>query len=127
VGDRSRQRRESGRLEAEILAALWAADRPLTPGEVTAALGDELAYNTVQTILTRLQSKGAVRRERAGRAYSYTPVLDEAGMAAQRMRAMLDQSDDRTAVLSRFLGALDDEQQRTLGELLRRIDRGETP
>jgi predicted transcriptional regulator len=127
VGDRSRQRREAGRLEAEILAALWAADRPLTPGEVTAALRDELAYNTVQTILTRLQTKGAVRRERAGRAYSYTPVLDEAGMAAQRMRAMLDQSDDRTAVLSRFLGALDDEQQRMLGELLRRIDRGETP
>ena len=40
-------------LEAEVLAALWAADAPLTAGEVVDALGGGLAYNTVQTILTR--------------------------------------------------------------------------
>lgn len=113
------QRRESGAREAEVLAALWAADRPLTPREVTGAVGDGLAYNTVQTILTRLYEKGAVRRERVGRAHVYTPVLDEAGLAARRMHALLDRSGDYTAVVSRFLGALDPEQRRTFARLLR--------
>ena len=115
------KRRESGRLEAEVLAALWAADRPLTPGDVATALDGGLAYNTVQTILTRLHDKGAVRRERTGRAYAYTPVLDEAGLAARRMRAMLDRGGDHDAVLTRFLGTLSADQQRTLARLLRRL------
>jgi predicted transcriptional regulator len=111
-------RREPGGLEAEVLAALWAADTPLTAGEVVDALGDGLAYNTVQTILTRLYQKGAVRRELAGRAYAYTPVLDEAGLAARRMRAMLDRGGDHAAVLSRFVGTLSEDEERTLAGLL---------
>lgn len=111
-------RRESGAREGEILAALWAADHPLTPREVAVALGDDLAYNTVQTILTRLYDKHAVRRERLGRAYAYSPVLDGAGLAAQRMHALLDHGGDRAAVLRRFLGTLDAEQRRTFAELL---------
>lgn len=116
-------RRASGGLESEVLATLWAADRPLTPGDVTDALGDDLAYNTVQTILVRLHTKGAVRRERAGRAHAYTPVLDEPGLAADRMRAMLDKGGDHATVLSRFLGALTPEDEATLAQLLRREDR----
>jgi predicted transcriptional regulator len=116
------QRRESGAREAEVLAALWAANRALTPGEVADVVGDGLAYNTVQTILARLHEKGAVQRERVGRAHAYTPVLDEAGLAARRMRALLDRSGDYTSVVSRFLGSLDPEQRRTFARLLR-IDR----
>ncbi|MBO0828366.1 MAG: BlaI/MecI/CopY family transcriptional regulator [Streptosporangiales bacterium] len=115
-------RRASGAREAEILAALWAAGRPLTPREVTAAVGDGLAYNTVQTILTRLHDKGAVHREAAGRAHAYTPVLDEAGLAARHMHALLDRGGDSTAVLSRFLGTLDAEQRRIFARLLRTDD-----
>jgi predicted transcriptional regulator len=69
----------------------------------------------------RLHDKGAVRRERTGRAYAYTPVLDEAGLAARRMRAMLDRGGDHDAVLTRFLGTLSADQQRTLARLLRRL------
>ena len=113
------RRRAAGGLETEVLAALWAAERPLTTAEVVVALGDCLAYNTVQTILTRLHAKGAVRREPAGRAHAYSPLLDEAGLAAQRMRAMLDKGGDHTAVLSSFIGTLTPEQESTLAELLR--------
>jgi predicted transcriptional regulator len=113
-------RRESGGLESEVLATLWAADTPLTTGEVVDALGGELAYNTVQTILTRLHGKGAVHREQAGRAHAYTPVLDEAGLAANRMRAMLDRGGDHAAVLTRFLGTLTPDEEATLAELLKR-------
>ncbi|MFL6161407.1 MAG: BlaI/MecI/CopY family transcriptional regulator [Jatrophihabitantaceae bacterium] len=111
-------RRPRGSLESEVLAALWAVDRPLTPAEVVEAVGGELAYTTVQTTLTRLHGKGAVRRQPAGRAHAYTPVLDDAGLAAHRMRAMLDRGGDHAAVLSRFLGALSPEDEATLTRLL---------
>ncbi len=117
------RRRESGGLEAEVLAALWAADSPLTPGEVVDAVDGDLAYNTVQTILTRLYQKGAVRRELAGRAHAYTPLLDEAGLAARRMRALLDRGGDQAAVLSQFVGTLSLEEERTLARLLTRPPR----
>lgn len=111
-------RRAKGSLESEVLAALWAAERPLTANEVAVALGGELAYTTVQTILVRLHGKGAVQRELAGRAHTYTPVLDDAGLAADRMRAMLDKGADHAAVLSRFLHTLSPEDEATLARLL---------
>jgi predicted transcriptional regulator len=111
-------RRPAGGLESEVLAALWAADRPLTPGEVSDAVGGGLAYTTVQTILTRLHRKGAVVREQAGRAHAYRPVIDDAGLAAQRMRAMLDRGGDHAAVLTRFVGTLTPDDEATLAKLL---------
>jgi predicted transcriptional regulator len=116
-------RRAKGSLESEVLAALWAADSPLTAAEVADALGDDLAYNTVQTILARLHAKGAVRRELSGRAHAYTPVLDDAGLAANRMQAMLDKGGDHAAVLARFLHTLTAEDEATLAALL--ADQGE--
>ena len=115
-------RRARGSLESEVLATLWAADSPLTAADVVDALGGGLAYNTVQTILTRLHAKGAVRRELTGRAHTYTPVLDDAGLAARRMQAMLDKGGDHAAVLARFLRTLTPEDEATLAELLANRD-----
>jgi predicted transcriptional regulator len=115
-----RARRASGNLESEVLAALWAADHPLTPAEVAEAIGGALAYTTVQTILSRLYVKGAVGRSAAGRAHAYSPVLDDAGMVASRMRAVLDKGSDQHAVLSRFVGILTPDEERILAELLHR-------
>lgn len=113
-----RHRRTSGGLESEVLAALWAADAPMTPGDVALALDAGLAYTTVQTILTRLHVKGVVARERIGRAHAYSPVLDEAGLAATRMHAMLDRGGDHAAVLSRFVSILSAQEEHTLALLL---------
>jgi predicted transcriptional regulator len=118
-------RRPAGGLEAEVLAALWAIGRPLTPREVQRELGGELAYTTVMTTLTRLHDKGAVDRQRSGRAYAYTPVLDQAGIAASRMREMLDDGQDRRAVLAHFVDALSAQDERLLSELLRDAGGGE--
>lgn len=112
------QRRAMRSLEGEVLAVLWAADRPLSAGEVLAELEIPPAYNTVQTILVRLWQKGAVERDTATRRHTYRPVLDHAGLAAQRMRSILDGDADQEAVLLRFLGALTPQQQSTLGQLL---------
>ncbi len=113
-----RKRRESGGLESEVLATLWASQDPLTAAQVADGLGTDLAYTTVQTILTRLHHKGAVRRELAGRAHAYTPVLDESGLAAGRMRAILDRENDSGAVLSRFIETLTPAEETTLAQLL---------
>jgi predicted transcriptional regulator len=118
------RRRESGGLESEVLATLWAAGKPLTAGDVVEALGDELAYTTVQTILARLHGKGAVHRELVGRAHAYTPVLDKAGLAANRMRAMLDRGGDHAAVLTRFLGTLTADEEATLAHLINQHQAG---
>lgn len=118
-------RRAAGGLESEVLAALWSANKPLTAGEVVDALEGDLAYTTVQTILTRLHGKGAVDREQLGRAHAYTPVLDEAGLAANRMRTMLDKGGDRAAVLTRFVGTLTPDEEATLAKLIGRAHRSD--
>lgn len=113
-----KRKRSFGGLEADVLAILWAAPDALTTGQVVEALDTGLAYTTVQTILARLLAKGAVERQPAGRAHAYSPVLDQAGIAASRMHAMLDRGGDRTAVLSRFVGTLTADEEATLAALL---------
>jgi predicted transcriptional regulator len=102
----ARSRRAAGALEQEILGALWAADRPLTPTEIQAAVGPGLAYNTVHTILTRLQDKALVVRAPLGTRSGYAPAKDEAQDAADRMRRVLDAGTERGAILQRFVTAL---------------------
>jgi predicted transcriptional regulator len=115
-------RRERGDLENEVLAALAVADRPLTPAEVQAALGRDLAYTTVMTTLSRLHDKDAVTRCRTGRAYAYA-LADESTAAARRMRRVLDGGSDRSGVLARFLDELDPADVPVLQRLLAEADR----
>ncbi|MFE5793195.1 BlaI/MecI/CopY family transcriptional regulator [Streptomyces sp. NPDC056503] len=117
-GAGSARRRGQGELEAQVLAAVRAAGGPVTAGRVRERLGGGLAYTTVITILTRLHAKGAVARERAGRSFEWTAVADEAGLAALRMRRLLDGEGDRQAVLTRFVTTLPADDERLLRELL---------
>ncbi|MFJ6658833.1 BlaI/MecI/CopY family transcriptional regulator [Streptomyces sp. NPDC091377] len=121
------RRRGQGELEVQVLSALREADGPATAGWVQERLGGDLAYTTVVTILSRLLAKGAVTREREGRSFAWTPASDEAGLAAHKMRKVLDASrQDREAVLASFVTALEPEDERLLRELLgRNRDEGE--
>ena len=133
--DPSGGRRPSGTLESAVLAVLWDAGRALSPGEVrdrlaartgeadslstgSGATSGELSYSTVVTILTRLYEKKSLARHRDGRAFRYAPVADEAGLAARRLAALLDNAPDRTAVLSRFVEDLSDRDEQLLRALL---------
>ena len=111
-------RRANGQLEAEIRAVLRGADGPLTPGETAERLGGQLTYSTVVTILTRLYAKQQLTRIPRGRAYAYAPVTDEAGLTARRMRGLLDERPDRTAVLTRFVDELSSADEELLRHLL---------
>jgi predicted transcriptional regulator len=114
--------RPRGALEREVLACLAAAGRPLSPGEVRAELGDELAYTTVMTTLSRLYAKGALSRQPAGRGYAYElpggPDAAQASMTAHRMLQLLDKGGDRAGVLSRFVADLSPEDEELLSGLL---------
>jgi predicted transcriptional regulator len=92
----------------------------MTTTAVCGVIPGHLAHTTVQTILTRLADKGAVTREHVGRAHAYSPVLNEAGLAARRMRAVLDQGADRAAVLAQFVEALTPEDESTVTRALHR-------
>jgi predicted transcriptional regulator len=111
-------RRSAGELEAEVMAALWAADAPMTTTEVAAQLGSGLAYNTVQTILIRLTAKGVLQRSERGRAHAYWPTTDEASSVAQRLRSTLSGVQDRSRVLREFAATLDDDDVRILQQWL---------
>ncbi|MGA5566205.1 BlaI/MecI/CopY family transcriptional regulator [Streptomyces platensis] len=112
------RRRPPGELEASVLAALWAAEGPLSAAAVQSALGGRLARTTVTTILTRLHDKGAVSRSRAGRGFVYAPIQDSAGLTARRMRNELDKQHDRGAALARFVSQLTSEDEELLRKLL---------
>ncbi|GAA2581003.1 hypothetical protein Stube_34360 [Streptomyces tubercidicus] len=114
------RRRGQGQLEAQVLAALHEAAGPATAAWVQERLGGDLAYTTVMTILSRLHAKQAVTRERSGRAYVWIPAADEAGLAALRMRRVLDGEPDRDAVLTSFVSALSAQDEQLLRTLLDR-------
>jgi predicted transcriptional regulator len=109
-----RARRAAGALEHEVLAVLWAAEEPMTPTEIQAGLASGLAYNTVHTILTRLQEKSLVVRTRRGTRSAYAPVKDAAQVAAERMRDVLDAGHERDAILQRFVTTLSPEDEAAL-------------
>jgi predicted transcriptional regulator len=112
-------RRGAGQLESEVLAALWAAGRPLTAAEVQQAVDAELAYNTVQTILARLYDKGLVDRAAEGRRHRYHPIKGAEELAAEQMHALLRRRPDRQGVLQRFATSLTDEDAEALRAMLR--------
>ena len=111
-----------GSLERQVLGELWAADRGLTPAEVLDAMGEDLAYTTVMTILTRLWKKDLLARERHGRAFVYRPIVSEAEHAAARMRDQLERVADREAVLNRFVGSLSRKEERMVRRALGDLD-----
>lgn len=127
-------RRARGELESEVLAALWAAQGPRTATEVQQALAPGeaeseggVAYNTVQTILTRLHDKGLVLREQQGRAHAYWPARGQAELAAEQMNQLMARGPSHTAVLQRFVSTLSAAEERTLRDLLDATDATDAP
>lgn len=112
------ERRAFGELEGEVLAALWAAGRPLVPAEVQQAVGGELAYTTVMTILVRLADKGIIERDKVGRAYAYRPVVAENEVVADQVRRLLQRGHSRAAVLQGLVDGLTPADEKLLRTLL---------
>ena len=77
--------------ESQVMELLWRS-APQGSEELVAALQPGTAWheNTVRTLLNRLVRKGAVRAEREGRRYLYSPVLTREQWQAHESRSLLD-------------------------------------
>jgi len=115
------QRRGYGDLAQAILDLVGQAGAPVTPAQVRDALGRELAYTTVMTVMARLYDRGLLARKRSGRAFAYTVVGDPAQVTARRMHRILDVDADRAGVLARFVDGLTGEDEHLLRALLDQI------
>jgi BlaI family penicillinase repressor len=82
--------------ELEILKVLWdqgpssvrTVHRQLRPN-------DDLAYNTVQTLLRIMEDKGLVRHRVEGRTFIYTPCLSRDTSAARFLDRVFDGAADQ--------------------------------
>ena len=65
-----------------------------------------------------------VTRQRAGRFFAWRAAADEAGLAAHRMRRVLDGEADREAVLASFVSSLPPQDEELLRKLLQETEGG---
>lgn len=109
--------------ESVVMEVLWGRS-PLGSDEVVAALSarSDWAEPTIKTLLNRLLKKGAVRAERDGRRYLYSPVLTRDAWVASQSEGVLDRLfGGRVAPLVAHFSELGKLSQEDIDELRRLI------
>jgi BlaI family transcriptional regulator, penicillinase repressor len=76
-------------LELEIMQVLWETG-PATVQTVQRQLKRELAYTTVQTMLTVLHRKSKVKRTLKDKAYIYRPAVSRTKFTGHAVREFID-------------------------------------
>ncbi|WP_026819607.1 BlaI/MecI/CopY family transcriptional regulator [Arthrobacter castelli] len=118
-----------GELERTVMDMLWETGEAVTANMLRDKLAQspegpqahkELAVTTVLTVLSRLEKKGLVDRERDTRPHRYQAVTSREDHTAELMHQVLGSAPDREAVLARFLGTVSDGEAATLRKLLGR-------
>ena len=113
-----------GDLERSIMELLWATDDTLSAYDIQETLAHggarTLAATTVLTVLSRLENKGFVDRERSTRPHRYRAAASREEHMADLMHEVLGGATNRTAVLERFVGQVSPEDAAALRRLLDR-------
>lgn len=111
-----------GELQTQIMAAIWRLDEG-TVEQVRQALPShhQGAYNTVQTVLNRLATRGLLERQREGRGFVYRPQVTEAEYLSGSIRRTLAgaSSGARQAALASIIGGLRPDELSELEDLAR--------
>ncbi len=90
---------ELGSAELEVLRVLW-DDGPGSVRKVMEALharARNVAYTTVQTMLSRLTQKGFVRADKSETAFVYRATISRDEITRSRLRKLVDQLYDGAA------------------------------
>jgi predicted transcriptional regulator len=82
--------------------------------------GSKLAATTVLTVLSRLEKKGFVARERSARPHRFLAAASREDHMAELMHEVLGSASDRVAVLERFVGQATPSEADALRKLLAR-------
>lgn len=117
-----------GDLERSVMDILWDSDGALSAvalrdelAQRTAAdAGKSLAATTVLTVLSRLENKGFVTRDRETRPHLYHAATGRADHMAELMHEVLGGATDREAVLARFVGQVGPDEAEALRRMLER-------
>src|ERR1041384_1314274 len=112
-----------GPLEQRVLDALWARNGSVCVRDLHSAFPG-IAYTTLMTTLDRLYRKNILDRTKYGRAFFYTPRMNRAELQAALDAKALQQALARDVsslrpLLSSFVNAVGDRDQRLLDELER--------
>jgi predicted transcriptional regulator len=77
--------------EAQVMEVLWRKS-PQGTDEIAKALEGQQDWQlaTIKTLLNRLLTKGAIRAEKDGRRYLYTPVLQRDAWLEEQSIGLLD-------------------------------------
>jgi predicted transcriptional regulator len=104
---------------------LWESPTPVTANELKdllvkpgASASKPLATTTILTVLSRLEIKGFVGRDRTTRPHAYSAVMSRAAHTAGLMHEVLGQVPDRQAALARFIGNVSPQEAETMRQLL---------
>ena len=92
--------------EFEVMKIVWKY-APINTNEITEKLLQTTSWSpkTIQTLIKRLVTKGALTYEKQGRVFVYTPLVKENEYIGQESRSFLKRfyNGDITAMLSAFL------------------------
>ncbi len=101
------------------MSLLWEGNSPLSANDVRDQLGEDLAVTTVLTVLSRLEKKGLVRRERSSRPHRYTATASREEHTVEMLNEVLGTASDREAVLARFIGGISEDETAALRRILK--------
>ena len=109
--------------EFEVMKIVW-KHAPISTNEITDRLVQATTWSpkTIQTLIKRLVSKGALTYEKQSRVFVYTPLVDEDEYIGQESKSFLNRfyGGNISAMLSAYLdhGRLSDAEISTLRSLL---------
>jgi BlaI family penicillinase repressor len=80
-----------GKLQLQIMQILW-RNGEASAREITDALSqaEPVMHSTVQTILRKLEAKGAVAHRREGRTFIFRPLCERSAVTESATRDLLD-------------------------------------
>ncbi|MDR8020253.1 BlaI/MecI/CopY family transcriptional regulator [Nesterenkonia aerolata] len=107
-----------GELERSVMSRLWDEPQALSANELRHQLGEDLAVTTVLTVLSRLEKKGLVVRDRGLRPHRYSAAASREEHTVELLNEVLGTAADREAVLARFIGGISDSEAETLRRVL---------
>ena len=102
--------------EFEVMKIVWKC-APVNTNEITDRLTASTSWSpkTIQTMIKRLVTKGALSYKKEGRMFIYTPLVSEKDYIGQKSRSFLKRYFDGnlTALVSSYL----EEEQLTVEEI----------
>jgi predicted transcriptional regulator len=109
--------------ELRLMKLLWTRGESVVSDLVAAiAEGEALAYNSVLTTIRILERKGYVRHRQEGRAFVYSPCVEEHEASRSEIRHMMQRffGNSRERLLVSLLGdeEIDPEELRRLKEAI---------